>query len=251
MQLLRIASAYFEPAPKGWEAWKVKIANVRVSTIPIREAPPVEGKLRLLLQAATEISFPEINDDGYIVLPEDRRESLEAALQIASNLLAVFGCCRRSLLAARPSVALIPKNSRQRRKLDSTKGFLVDPTSTVALQPQIPIGSSFSHKLGDRNDGVALMAEALSHGLASGQFREYVRLFEAGFGMPFSQVSKKLEQFLNPGFGYTRAEILNWINMRDPLTHADLTRSKIILVNADVRKVTQRMQQAAYDFLLN
>jgi len=99
--------------------------------------------------------------------------------------------------------------------------------------------------------GVALMAEAHSHRLASGRFREYVRLFESGFAMQFSQMSRKLHQFLHPAFGYTRAEIVSWIELRDPLTHADGKRTNIILLDGDVRKVTQRMEQAAYDVLFN
>ena len=78
-----------------------------------------------------------------------------------------------------------------------------------------------------------------------------MRLFESGFALEFSQMAKKLTQFLNPAFGYTRSEIASWIEMRDPLTHADGKRSDLILLDSDVRKVTQRMEQAAYDVLFN
>ena len=251
MQLLRIASAYFEPPPKGWDAWTLDLDDVHISTIPIGRAPPVEGKLRLVLQAATEIGFPEINGDGYVLLPKDKRLELEAGLETAANLLAVFGGCRRSLSSASPSVALVPDDDLEREKLESSKGILTDRAATISVLTQIPLEPQLLQGLSDRLDGVALMAEALSHGLESGRFREYVRIFECGFGMAFSEVSRKLSQFLHPTFGYTRAEIDAWVRMRDPLTHADRRYSTEIIFDSDVRKVTQRMKQAAYDILLH
>lgn len=251
MKLLRIASAYFESLPDGWRSWNFQLGDIVVSTIPIGKAPPVEDKVRLLLQASTDISFPKINDDGYILLPEDKRRELEAGLEDVVNLLAVFCGCRRSLSSAFPSAALVPDDDSQRNRLDSTKGFLIERTTKVSVRPQIPIESQLLQGLSDRRSGVALMAEALCHGLESGRFREYVRLFEAGFAMQFSQMGKKLTQFLNPGFGYTRNEVDAWIKIRDPLTHADGKQSDLILLDSDVRKVTQRMEQAAYDVLFN
>lgn len=219
--------------------------------MPIGAAASVEGKLRLLLKAATEIAFPEINDEGYVIIPKDKRRELELNLETAVNLLSVFRGCSRSLSSASPSVALIPKNDLEWKRLGAAKGFLVGQSSTMSAHAQVPLEEKILLGMTDRLDGVSLMAEALSHRLESGRFREYVRIFEAAFAIQFSQTSRKLQQFLNPDFGYTRAEIDLWIEMRDPLTHADGRLSSRILFDADVRKVTQRMQQAAYDVLFN
>ena len=103
----------------------------------------------------------------------------------------------------------------------------------------------------DRLPALSLIAEAHSHSLAAGKFHEYVRLFEYAFALQFSQLPKKLVQFLKPVYGYTTEEIKSWTKIRDPLTHADGKKSDEIYLDSDVRSYIQRIEQAAYDVLFN
>jgi hypothetical protein len=104
----------------------------------------------------------------------------------------------------------------------------------------------------DRLDGLELCAEAQAQSSATGKFREFVRLFERAF----NERSKKsligpLSDFLAPnGQGFTESEVKNWIEMiRHPLTHA--AQRGRYLVEADAFPFIQRVEQAAYDVLLN
>jgi hypothetical protein len=250
MKLLRMIVATFEPIPEGWEFWPYEHENIEITATIVNRPPAINEKLQLLLVASTEIDFPEIGDDGYVIAPKDKRQALETHLVAAANIVSVFGGCKRTLSATIPSVALIPGNDAERKKLDSSKGFLTNPLMKADAMTPLPITSQFIQGLGDRIDGVNLLAQAQSHGLQSGQFLEYVRLFESGFGIQLSQMEKKLLQFLNPDFGYTRSEIRSWTELRNPLVHADRKVSKKIVIDLDIR-VTQRMKQAAYDVLLN
>ncbi|HHL39805.1 MAG TPA: hypothetical protein ENJ37_04815 [Deltaproteobacteria bacterium] len=242
---------YFEPPPQGWASWKFQFGDVSVSTIPIEKSPPVEGKLHLIVKAEIQIQPPEIDNDGFINLPEKERRLCEATLENVANLIAIFGRCHRSISSVYPCAVLLVDDRDKRKSLDATKGFRAKQSHIIGHHFQIPVDSNLVSGLQDRLDGVALLAEAYSHRHESGRYREYVRFFEAAFALQFSQLQKKLLQFLNPAYKYTRQEIDNWANMRDPMTHADGKKSDYILTETDVMKVTQRMEQAALDVLFN
>jgi hypothetical protein len=79
-----------------------------------------------------------------------------------------------------------------------------------------------------------------------------MRLFERAFALSPSQFEKKLSQFLQGAdLGYDRSEVKQWVELRNPATHAnDLTRDHIVL-ESHVRPVIARLEQAAYDVLFN
>jgi hypothetical protein len=87
--------------------------------------------------------------------------------------------------------------------------------------------------------------------MESGRFRDFVRFFEAALALSFNQVQQKLLQFINPVCGYTKEEIADWVRRRDPMTHADGKKTDFIFLDADVRELTMRMEQAALDVLFN
>ena len=93
---------------------------------------------------------------------------------------------------------LLVDDKAKRKSLDETKGFRTKRSTTTGHHFQIPVDSDLVSGLQDRLDGVALLAEAYSHSQESGRYNEYVRFFEAAFALQFSQIQKKLMQFLNP-----------------------------------------------------
>lgn len=252
MKLLRLATMYFDPAPKGWDSWSVPIGSVRLETRSAGDAPPVEGKLRLFVSAEIPIDFPDIDEAGFVCLPEDQRRQCEEALQIVADMIAVFGRCHRTILSPTPCVMLLAEDLVERKRLDATKGIRLNQRKMISsLWFQIPRTDEMVSGLQDRVVGVVLLAEAFSHTRAAGKYREFVRLFETAFASSFDQLEKKLYQFLLPVFGYSRQETHNWVELRDPMTHADGKKSDVIALDADVRRITQRMEQAALDVLFN
>lgn len=251
MRFVRVASMYFEPPPSGWSSWQCRFGQVTVGTLPIGQAPPAEGKLRVIVTAEISIPPPEVDEEGFLALPEQARRQCETALEEVANIIAVFGRCRRSISSASPCAALIVDDASERVFLDKTRGFHAKRSMLTGHHYQIPVSDDMVARLKDRLDGVALLAEAYSHTKEAGRFHEFVRFFEAAFALPFSQLDKKLAQFLNSAYGYTRSEINGWVRMRDPMTHADGKKADRIMVDADVRRVTHRMEQAALDVLFN
>ncbi|MES9943410.1 MAG: hypothetical protein ABW080_00445 [Candidatus Thiodiazotropha sp.] len=204
-----------------------------------------------LLVAERKIDFPTIDQNEYVIIPEQDRRQLEFAIETIANIISVFGRCKRFISSATPCVALVTEVGEELQKLNNSKGILGKRMSITSASGVNELDSDLLSQLQDRFPAVALIAEAHSHSLAAGKFHEYVRLFEYAFAMQFSQLQKKLLQFLNPVYGYTSDEIKSWTQIRDPLTHADGKKSNEIYLDSDARKVVQRMEQAAYDVLFN
>ncbi|MEJ2671493.1 MAG: hypothetical protein P8168_04670 [Deltaproteobacteria bacterium] len=251
MKLLRIASMYFEPPPTGWSSWEFKFGDITVSTIPVGTAPPIEGKLRLIVKAEILIQALKEDGEGFINIPEKERRQCEETLETVANIISVFCRCGRSISSPFPCVALIIDDPKEREHLDKTRGFRTMRSLNIGHHFQIPQSNNLISGLQDRLGGVALLAEAFSHKMQSGRFHDFVRFFEAAFALSFNQVQKKLLQFLNPVYGYTKEEIADWVRMRHPLTHADGKKTDFIFLDTDVRQLTWRMEQAALDVLFN
>ena len=100
--------------------------------------------------------------------------------------------------------------------------------------------------------GISLLAEALSHSHPTGRFHEILRLFERAFRCSSSTLIKPLTEFLSnaKNQGFSEPEIKNWVvTLRHPATHAD--RNKDFVLEAAIRPVVHRMEQATYDVLFN
>lgn len=249
MQLLRIVTAIFTPDPNLQKSWNLQYGDINISTIQL--SVEEDSTWTTLLIAETEIDFPSISQDGYVQIPEDERRQLEFSLESVANIISVFGRCKRFISSATPCIALTTKNENELKALEATNGIFCSRKSIYSAQGTNQLDSELLSQLQDRLQAVALLAEAQSHSLSVGKFHEYVRLFESAFALQFSQLQKKLLQFLKPVYGYTAEEIKSWASTRDPLTHADGKKSDKIFLDSDARKYTQRMEQAAYDVLFN
>jgi hypothetical protein len=102
-------------------------------------------------------------------------------------------------------------------------------------------------------DGIALLAEGLDHGNALGRYKEFIRLLEQAFA---SKAGPGLTQFLVPFLtdsecphGFAKREIHTWVDARPKAAHAD--HRPTFLLEGDVRPWINRMEEAAYDVLLN
>lgn len=247
--LVRLALVVLTPKPNGWRDWTMRIGDVDVSPVSAYESAE---NLKLLVAAATQLEYrPKVMTAGEVAVPAKQRVAAERAIELAANLVAVAQGCRRHIASPWPPVVFIATGEEGRSWLAERAGIqhrrLQGKSRTTE---RIDLDASVLSKLSDREDGVALLVEALSHDHAMGRFHELIRLFERAFARPAKTLTSPLNEFLSPRFGYTTAELSRWFEeLRDPATHAD-ARTEFLL-EADVRPVIDRMEQAAFDVLLN
>jgi hypothetical protein len=151
-------------------------------------------------------------------------------------------------------VAFLPEDEETRIWLDSTNGILRSRDSGIASIRGFSIDPDTTLELAsDRQDGVALLAEALAHDHPTGMFHELLRVFERAFLRSSSQLIAPLAKFLAAAdMGYSVDEVKRWVTeLRHPATHADEKVQTTFVLESDIRPVIPRMLQAAYDVLCN
>lgn len=253
MKFHRLAILYFEPPPRGWDSFEIKIGDVVARTVPIAKAPALKNRTRILLKAEIRLeTMPTLDTEHYILVPELERRRCEEVIEHIANIIAVTCACRRSICSATPSAGFVAESEDERLFLGKSSGVLAQQRSISGASYQMEPTQELIGGLDDRKDGVALMAEALSHGQAIAKYRDLIRLFELAFASPLNKMEKKLAQYLSKSnLGYSRPEIKEWFSMRDAATHADLKKTQKIALEADIVPFIRRMEQAAMDVLFN
>ena len=223
---------------------------VKLETIKVKQPDDSEKRFRSLVFTQVPMDhWPEVTDDNAILISEDLRQSAEVVIEIAANTMAVANNCSRSIASPTPYV-FIYENEDEKKWLDKTSGFNLENIAYASAKQTISIEETGITLLRDRLDGVALLAEALSHKQPMGKYHEYIRFFERAFKLTYQKIEKKLSQFLVKGDqNYTRAEVKHWFDLRDLATHADI--DKHFALESEIRPYISRMEQAAYDVLMN
>jgi hypothetical protein len=250
VKLFRLATLHFHPIPGAWRSWSMNNGDVVVETLPIGEKAIEGDRLKLLVSGQVQLeSLPDLKD-RVVVVPDEPRKKAEAAIEAAANIIAVAEKCKRSISSPFPYIAFLPENDDELTWLEDTQGMSLGLAGIQATKYSIVMDDSLFKGLQDRLDGVALLAETLSHEYPTGRFHEFIRLFERAFHLPPSKFVKKLSQFLaGANQDYERTEVQSWIDLRDPATHAD--ENAYFVLESDVRPIIARMEQAAYDVLFN
>jgi len=250
LKLIRLATLYFNPAVKSEINWTIQSDNVELQ---ILGSWRLESKLRLLVAGVMDLpSCPDVDDNNSIIVPAEARIATEAAIEAFANLISIGEMCSRSISSPMPWVGLIPDNADTSVWLEGKNG--IAQSTTVESRFRYPTGSeTLQVLLNDRLQGVALLSEALSHKHPTGQFHEFIRLFELAFATASIQLVSPLASFLSEnGQGYTEAETKYWITeLRHQATHADLQRQSKFVLASEIRPILTRVQQAAYDVLFN
>jgi hypothetical protein len=248
--LLRLAILPAADLERSWQRFGMDFEEVELSTREVRDAQKNPG---LLLIATRRLHYrPKVKSDGGVIVPERERREAETAIETAVNLMAISEGKRRAISSPTPAAALRADGADGRAWLEAASYLELSPAGNGRPQPgwKIELTQEIQRGLGDRLDGVALLAEALAHKHPTGQFHEFLRLFERAFAQPARKLAEPLAQVLDPRFGYSAEEIEHWLRvLRDPATHADARASFVL--EADVRPVIGRMQQAAFDLLMN
>jgi hypothetical protein len=212
MKLLRFALLTFDPPPENWREWVMETEAVHLQTEWARELEA--GKMTLFVTCAGKLSErPVINEDGLVIVPEGPLKQAEEAIENSANLIAVSERCKRSISSPYPSVAFLPEDEETRRWLESTNGILRNRDSGIVSIGGFSVDSESTLELAsDRQDGVALLAEALAHDHPTGMFHELLRVFERAFCRSSSQLVTPLAEFLaGADMGYSVDEVERWV----------------------------------------
>ncbi|XYD08803.1 hypothetical protein R1A27_28345 [Methylobacterium sp. NMS12] len=195
--------------------------------------------------------LPKVTADRLIVFPKKVRILLEDYIETFCNIVAISLNCSRNITSGRPMLAMKPETHEDLSYLSQVKGFYVKQQNCVVNKGKHNFDTNiYLPYLTDRMDGVALLAEALHAKSATAQVHEFIRLFERALSLSGRKLIEPLTAyFAGTIFGYTAEEIKNWIKIRDGATHADARNE--FYINGDCGWYVSRLEQAAYDLLLN
>lgn len=191
----------------------------------------------------------ETDGAGRLLVPTAARRLAEAAIEEFADLLAVAHQCRRTIRSPQTCVAMAAESSGEFNAATAlSTGQSARPASARILlercADQLP---SF---IGDRPEGLRLLASGLSEESPAGRAREYYRLIEAGFGLGIGALKKPLYEFLKTStysMDYGKKETDAWIALRGKVMHGDT----YVASSADVVPFLPRLEWAAYDLLLH
>ena len=169
----------------------------------------------LVIGSVSLESPPPINAQGEVLIEDAVRERIEEAIGLFADLVAVAHRSARSISSPLPYAALTDLTAEDREYLEPAVGF---ERRKLAVRNRVvePIAldnPGLLELVADRPDGFHLMAEGLSSSHETGQFHEYIRVFERGFGLSPFELIDPLTAFLAavPALGYERPEIERWL----------------------------------------
>lgn len=251
MKLVRLVQFRLAKMPNSdWlTSWHVGMEHV--SAKKISHESRGDG-VRIMVSAEISIDLPEI-ECGLIKIPDESRIKCESILNFLINVMAIQSCCAREIVSVTPPVFLIKESADDDSHLAKTFGIEDQTPKIKRFQPYVRPDDlqQLLIKLTDRKEAVAILAEALTHSTASGEYRDLVRLFEHAFGGSHSKIDKKLYQFLNSSMSYSRKEVIHWLSMRNGISHGDSGHAEKLILESDVSKIVPRMEQAALDVIFN
>jgi hypothetical protein len=248
MRLLRFAYITLREGA-AWPRFSVTRNGVRVSVLRSTE----RGKhLTLLVSADVDLHDPpSVDEEGRVEVPDAPRQEGENAIETTADLISVATGHGRSISSPNLGVAF-------RAETDNEWSFLRARAGVRGADRGVPVGrwsvlvdETALAPLHDREEGVALLAEALAQGHMTARYRELLRVFEHAFAESACRLVPFLAAFLalRPGVGYTKTEVKRWVvRLRGRATHADRHAP---LVEADLRGVVDRMLLAAYEVVFN
>lgn len=248
--MIRHVVVKFSELPEDLSILNKLYGDVLLYVSPLNEFNLAQNMV--LVQASIKVRQDPITIDGLLDVHNDIRRKCEEVIENVTRVLAVcYGVRREIFSPVGFGVGYLAENDEELKRLNGVKGGAFNHAK-ILFKRAVPLTNfNWEEAFHDREEGVLLMAEAFNQTSCSGQFRDFMSLFENAFKMSTDQFSKKLSGFLNPKFGYSRQEIINWYKIRHPLSHADQKQSAVILYEADVVSVIDRVAQAAYDVLLN
>jgi hypothetical protein len=239
------------PANKKLHATQGDVA-LDVERVTVESVPKDDW---LLVRASVPmVTRPTINANHEVEIDEALRQRVERSIESFADMVAVAKRSARSVSSPHPWAALVDLSDEERDYLAQAVRFA---SHRAAIRHRVVDAIGLDDpsliQLGtDRPDGVALMAEGLSSTHETGQFHEYIRVFERAFACGPFDLIEPLARFLEGvrEMGYTQGEVNEWLAvLRNLATHAD--RRAEFATASDINPVVWRVEQAAYDVLFN
>jgi hypothetical protein len=212
------------------------------------------NKTYSIVEATTALkNYPKRDRDNTIIIPGNVLNILDHSIENAIDLVSVSEFSSRSIMAPRKSIAFVANTKKAKDWLANTNGYHMNRSTNIAIDSHasIRIEAEIIAKLTDRIDGIKLIADALSQQAATGRFATYVRLFERAFALSFGLIKDPLNDFLDDTYGYTTSEMEKWDDLRGKIIHADVKSPEKFVYEKDILPIIGRVQQAAYDVLIN
>jgi hypothetical protein len=247
---LNLLRAVMAQVGNGNEASRIHARLGDVTIFPTR-AVRMEGKpVSNVLVASVPVEVA-IESDGSIKIPDEPRKQAEATLETVVRLMAIDRQLTHALSSPLPFIGFASEEPSVLEQLDGIKiehkviTALQNASNAVGLFDGIDLKQLF-----DRLDGVALLSEALNSSTALGRYMQLIRLLERAFKLGPGSITVPLAEFLKPSpFDISLAEVETWTAARALSAHAD--RREEFYLDADVRPIVRRMQNAGYEVLLN
>lgn len=253
----RLAFITLDGTQKGLEKTSICINNFHIDVLFSSEQPLSSETSKIIetiigIRATTEVSSCHfLIEDNELLIPEALTKSCNKAIEEYGACLSVYSNNGISITSPETPIRLYPQWLADRKILKKVKTYKKYTNSgRVKFKTHID-GLHVFEELTDRLNGVKLLSEAITATTPTGKYKNYVRLFELGFGAPFTVLVKKLTKFIDPSFKISRADIQSWIDIRHPITHADKKKTDFIAFDSDVDPFITEMESAAYDVLFN
>jgi hypothetical protein len=196
--------------------------------------------------------LPRRDEDGLVHLPEDALQATHAAIERFADLIAICTPAARQISSPRLPVALVPNGPEEVEWLASCSGIegLRGGRTESSGVSALDVGALDPDALGDRVDGLVVLADAFSQSWPTGRFRELWRFFELAFAAPSGRLAKPLGDFLASGsLELGRRDVQGWVKLRGPAVHAD--RARRVLLASEVVPFLRPMERAAQDVLFH
>jgi len=243
--LVQLTDTIFDEIPIWTEAhakgWTYILGN------QVRE----KDGLYVMIASLVKLNGYPKTKDKFIQFPMGAIGVAESAIEKEASVLSIKAMSPRKLYSPTNYLQIVYESEEELQWLNDTNGYQFSGAPTARM----PINIRGTHDvdpqfLTDREDGVLLLSESISHTNYMGKYREYMRFFERAFSCPISKLEKKLYQFLSgfEGAGFTRDEVKKWLSYRNSASHAV---QDVFLIERNVIPVVERIQQAAYDVLYN
>lgn len=247
---LRILGLVLKPVPEP-SRFSVKIGDG--VTVQISGGTEQDGGLWHSAVARMNLAhLPKRTSEGYVVVPDEARRAARDALEIVANVVALNSASRRSLSSPNPYFAFEAESDQERAWLAESSGVLdgMNGITINSFQHTLSMDPAVLNAMTDRWDGVSLLAEAKATEPGTGRLIDCIRLFERAFRTPVGQLTQPLTAFLDRRFRYDEDEIDHWTKkLRAEAAHAD--QRNTFVMDADVRPYLHRVEQAAWDVLMN
>ncbi len=233
-------------------------AELTVGVTRLRTLAPLrldERSIGMLTLATVPVDALDLTGPDQVRVPEVELRSCEAAIETFAHLLAIEHRLGYSISSPSPCIGFLSDSPDQLNELVGRTPVLPGSESlpTVARAKTGILDAKAVARLSDRLDGLALLADALGSRSAFAQYFDFIRLFERAFARKASALPELLVPFLVgqkvTAYAFTRREVHAWVKTRKRAAHAD--KYPDFLVEADFRPLIPRMEDAAYDVLLN